>query len=287
MINEKYKIHKKIFDGKRIVAYDIINLSDKIIRVSKNDLIGLILRGLIVNARVTKTGDVIGFKTKLSELPSVKLRDKGRFILVYHGSAAIVKKPKYGFGKVKNDFGPGFYTTRSEEMASEWSVLSEDVVDFGYKNCYKLYVDNLNIIGIGEDIALWLAVLAKFRGLESEDRDGRVRKFVSMYYNKQLELADVIIGWRADDDIYRIVEDFLNNGISLETARKVLLLGGFGKQFVLKSKKAFDNIEFVRADKVKVSEYRLKARKRSELASRNYYGVDDDRSGTLLRDLIR
>ena len=44
---------------------------------------------------------------------------------LYHGSAQIIKKPVYGYGKIYNDYGLGFYCTDSVEMAKEWG-LSEN-----------------------------------------------------------------------------------------------------------------------------------------------------------------
>ena len=48
-------------------------------------------------------------------------------VIVYHGSDHILKEPIYQGGKTDNDYGNGFYTTRSEERRvgkecrSRWS----------------------------------------------------------------------------------------------------------------------------------------------------------------------
>ena len=41
---------------------------------------------------------------------------------LYHGSPQILKKPIFGFGKIENDYGCGFYCTEIEDMAKEWST---------------------------------------------------------------------------------------------------------------------------------------------------------------------
>ena len=41
---------------------------------------------------------------------------------VYHGSDHIIERPKYGYGKIYNDYGVGFYCTENQNMAKEWGV---------------------------------------------------------------------------------------------------------------------------------------------------------------------
>lgn len=36
---------------------------------------------------------------------------------LYHGSANIIEKPVFGFGKAYNDYGLGFYCTDNLQMA--------------------------------------------------------------------------------------------------------------------------------------------------------------------------
>ena len=36
---------------------------------------------------------------------------------VYHGSDHIIERPKYGYGKIYNDYGVGFYCTENQNMA--------------------------------------------------------------------------------------------------------------------------------------------------------------------------
>lgn len=41
---------------------------------------------------------------------------------LWHGSSRVIKHPEYGLGKPNNDYGRGFYCTRSVELAKEWGV---------------------------------------------------------------------------------------------------------------------------------------------------------------------
>ena len=40
---------------------------------------------------------------------------------LWHGSSRVIKHPEYGLGKPNNDYGRGFYCTRSVELAKEWA----------------------------------------------------------------------------------------------------------------------------------------------------------------------
>ena len=44
---------------------------------------------------------------------------------VYHGSDHIIERPKYGYGKIYNDYGVGFYCTENQNMAKEWGVSAD------------------------------------------------------------------------------------------------------------------------------------------------------------------
>ena len=40
-------------------------------------------------------------------------------MILYHGSNHIIEMPTLGGGKRTNDYGPGFYTTESLELAGD------------------------------------------------------------------------------------------------------------------------------------------------------------------------
>ncbi|HAL18981.1 MAG TPA: hypothetical protein DCO86_05130 [Spirochaetaceae bacterium] len=59
---------------------------------------------------------------------------------IYHGSNSIIEKPVFGYGKVRNDYGLGFYCTEELDMAKEWGVSKNAG---GYANIYKIEMDGL------------------------------------------------------------------------------------------------------------------------------------------------
>ena len=59
-------------------------------------------------------------------------------ITIYHGSPSVVEKPALGLGKPNNDFGSGFYTTKSIELAKEWACPKPG--EDGFANEYALNI---------------------------------------------------------------------------------------------------------------------------------------------------
>lgn len=64
---------------------------------------------------------------------------------LFHGSPSIIEKPQFGYGKVYNDYGLGFYCTDSLEMAKEWGVAQNRN---GYANRYELDCEGLKILDL-------------------------------------------------------------------------------------------------------------------------------------------
>jgi hypothetical protein len=40
---------------------------------------------------------------------------------LYHGSVGAIKKPEFGKGNQRNDYGLGFYCTEVLDLAKEWA----------------------------------------------------------------------------------------------------------------------------------------------------------------------
>ena len=76
-------------------------------------------------------------------------------------------------------------------------------------------------------------------------------------YNIDISEYDLIIGYRADDSYFRFAEDFLNNSISVEKLERAMYLGKLREQIVLKSEKAFEQLDKLYAS---VSNLRSKGR---------------------------
>ena len=77
-----------------------------------------------------------------------------------------------------------------------------------------------------------------------------------MYFKKravgkvpaEVKTSDIIIGYRANDSYFSLANAFLNNTLSLTQLEKALYLGILGEQTVLKSRKSFEHIRYVRSE---------------------------------------
>lgn len=212
-------------------------------------------------------------------------------MIVYHGSNKIIEKPLYGFGKKYNDYGLGFYCTESKELAKEWAC---DKIHDGYANAYRLNISDLKVLDLNSDnynVLNWLSILLKNRTFNCDtDMEISAKRFLETHYSVDIDQYDVIRGYRADDSYFRFAEDFLSNTISIEKLEEAMHLGRLGEQIVLKSKKAFDNIEYIKqkSEYADSNIYYAKKNKRDEQARSNYKRIKTDIfQGTFIRDIIR
>ena len=163
-------------------------------------------------------------------------------------------------------------------MAKEWAAGKDKD---GYANHYKLDCSELNILELNSKnycILHWLAVLLKNRefdapsGLAYEAKEYLLKNFMVDY-----ESYDAIIGYRADDSYFSFAQDFINGTISYRQLNNAMHLGKLGEQFVLKSKKSFDLLQFVDYELADSREWYAKKISRDKMARREYFDVERNR----------
>jgi hypothetical protein len=203
-------------------------------------------------------------------------------LILFHGSTEIIETPKFGEGKIYNDYGRGFYCTENPELAKEWACT--EGID-GYVNQYEMETDHLNILNLSSDeytILHWLALLMTYRKIRlSTPIMKRGSEWLKEHFMIQIEEYDAIIGYRADDSYFSFARAFVNNEISLEQLSRAMKLGKLGEQFVLKSQKSFEVIRFLSAKSVDNTIY---------YARREAYYMEhenEDINGIYMRDLLR
>ena len=166
--------------------------------------------------------------------------------ILYHGSPEIVERPEFGKGKPYNDYGPGFYCTESLELAREWACGSDIG---GYANKYRLQSDGLTVLSLSggqTHILNWLAVLVNNRTFRlSNDLAFEAREYLIREFLPDISAYDIICGYRADDSYFAFASAFLTGGLSIGQLGRAMLLGKLGDQVVLKSREAFERIEFL------------------------------------------
>ena len=204
---------------------------------------------------------------------------------LYHGSVTKVSKLEFGFGNPYNDYGLGFYTTPSFEMAAEWSVPTPD--ENGFVNEYEVRLKDLSILHLDElPFEYWVSVLMQNRGgLFNREVNQDMVKFIKKY-PMNLSSYDVVCGYRADDAYFSFVRDFCLNILSLENLQKAMYLGDLGIQYCLLSEKAFEKTTFIKSTDITAKVYHQKRIKRDDVARNRYLNMPNKRVGTLLLDII-
>ena len=192
-------------------------------------------------------------------------------MIVYHGSDHIVEVPVYNGSKRTNDYGYGFYTTESIELAKEWACSDQRN---GFANIYEFNPEGLSMLRLNSpeyNILNWLAILTKYR---SYWQNGSIAEEAKNYLQKHFFVDpapyDVIFGYRADDSYFTFAQDFVAGAISLKKLSEAMRLGKLGEQIVLKSEKAFEHIRFFGAEPADAETYYEKKALRDREARRAY-----------------
>ena len=211
-------------------------------------------------------------------------------LILYHGSSEIIEKPIFGKGKAYNDYGRGFYCTENFELAKEWACT--EGID-GYANQYEIETDGLKILNLssGEYTVLhWLALLMTYRKLRlSTPVMKRGAEWLKEHFLVNIEDYDAIIGYRADDSYFSFARAFVSNEISLGQLSHAMKPGKLGEQFVLKSREAFEAIQFVSYVASDNTIYYARRKARDDAARAAFFAEleRDDMDGIYIRDLIR
>lgn len=209
-------------------------------------------------------------------------------LILYHGSAKIIKTPIYGYGKKNNDFGLGFYCTKELELAKEWACSS---LSDGFANKYSINLDGLNILDLTSNdynILNWITILVTHRIFRIKNPiAARAIRYLKENFYVDVEAYDIIIGYRADDSYFDFAEAFLNNSINVNELSTALKLGKLGKQFVVKSEYAFSKLNFLGYEHALNQTYYVKRKARNDEACKNYYEILQKNSkGLYINDII-
>lgn len=210
---------------------------------------------------------------------------------IYHGSTQIIKRPIYGAGHRRNDYGPGFYCTVDVDLAKEWAAKTNVG---GYVNSYNIDTGGLTVLDLTSSeytILHWLTILLQNRTFELKSPlAARGRNY--LYDNFRLDYAgyDVIYGCRADDSYFSFAMDFLSGVISFRQIANAMYFGNLGNQFVIKSREAFSMLRFTGFEQVDAGEWYPKSVARDSAARKEYldverYNIQDD--DIFITDILR
>lgn len=213
-------------------------------------------------------------------------------MIIYHGSKEIIEKPEFGKGNKKNDYGLGFYCTENVELAKEWACSNNETN--GYANKYEIDLSDYKVLDLREEkysILNWIALLLKFRTFDvNTPISAQAKEYILENFYVDVEEYDVIIGYRADDSYFSFAKDFINNTISVEQLAQAMRLGELGIQIVLKSKNAFDTVQYISYELAECKEYYVKRVSRDKKARESYLSGHRQNSvsdGLFVMDIIR
>ena len=212
-----------------------------------------------------------------------------QFITLYHGSEKVIETPTFGEGRRNNDFGLGFYCTRSEALAKEWAVSS---LRNGFANRYTLNTEYLNILNLNSPeytILNWIAVLVEHRLFSIKTPVAhRAKRYLIENFGINVNAFDLIIGYRADDSYFDYAESFLNNGITVKQLARAMRLGKLGEQVVVKSKFAFSCLQYEGFDLAEKEKYYILRKARDDEANKMYFKIlEDESDGLYIQDIMR
>ena len=179
---------------------------------------------------------------KYSEIRLARKLLSNEIITIYHGNKVENMVPTYGLGGTNNDYGRGFYTTPSIELAKEWAWGTYTAGNKAYVHTFELNIKGLNILNLTElDSIHWIAELVYNRKLNIQDKEV-VQDNIKILLDKyKLDTGkhDIIIGYRANDSYFVYAEAFVSGTIYKDTLEKALRAGELGIQVFIKSEKAF------------------------------------------------
>lgn len=188
---------------------------------------------------------------------------------IFHGSKTKIENPQKRYGKLYNDYGQGFYTTESFDLACEWAT--SDNCD-GVVNEYDLDISQLKVLKLDKsyNILNWLAILLDNRTIQfKSELSKQACDFIKDKFLINYKDYDVIIGYRADDSYFSFSNDFVNNEIPLQTLEDSMYLGTLGLQ-VFVTNNGFNKIKYINCHKVYSEDYYTKYINRDNLARENY-----------------
>ena len=148
----------------------------------------------------------------------------------------------FGLGDDHHDYGRGFYLTDDVDLAKEWAVY-RPIESNGWVHAFRLADDGLSVLDFQKlGVLAWMAELMKHREAGRSKRFNLLSgKFVEKY-GVDSSGYDVIRGWRANASYFYIVTKFVHDEIDIDILEELLMLGGLGIQYCLKSRRAFESV---------------------------------------------
>lgn len=204
---------------------------------------------------------------KDSEKPGLKI--------LFHGAKNEISEPlSVSYSKPDNDFGKGFYL--GENLFQSESFVSNYPKSSVYVFCYRQNKKRRIKEYIVDE--KWMLAVAYNRGLIQRYSDSEKIKAIV----EEIDKSDIIIAPIADNNMYQLIDEFVQGNITDKQCVACLSATDLGKQYVFLNDDALKDLELIERCYIcsnEKKEYQIEKNKRSDVglqkvryAKREYAG---------------
>ena len=120
------------------------------------------------------------------------------------------------------------------------------------------------------------------------DLQEKAKQYILEQFLPDYREYDVIRGYRADDSYFSFAAAFLNNALTLEQLNRAMYLGDLGEQIAVRSRLAFEKLEFIGVEPAVREIYYPKKANRDQMARQLFRKEKTNVcQGTYMIDLMR
>lgn len=166
----------------------------------------------------------------------VKRDEDDNKLIVYHGSKKGIAGKIEPISRESCDFGKGFYL--GTDPAQPLTLICDDDKPILYT--MKLDLTGLKVLKVEMNLE-WAMLIAYYRGYMDEVTGSEIYK----KYERLADGYDVILGYIANDRMYRVMKSFFEKEITDAALIHSLSALDLGRQYVCKTAKACDQLEIV------------------------------------------
>ena len=183
-------------------------------------------------------------------------------LIVYHGSKKGIAGKIEPISRESCDFGKGFYL--GTDPAQPLTLICDEDKPILYT--MKLDLTGLKVLKVEMNLE-WAMLIAYYRGYMDDVKGSEIYK----KYERLADGYDVILGYIANDRMYRVMKSFFEKEITDVALIHSLSALDLGRQYVCKTAKACDQLEIV--DKKELTSLEL-AILRDKSIVRRQEGID-------------
>lgn len=233
-----------------------LKLSNKL-KISRNSLEEILKTNEVSIDVLEKIYSSIYLDNYRLNLAKEEILKESNELILFHGSKEGLNEIKIDGSRATCDFGYGFYLGESYEQALNF------IVQYPKSSVYSFKIDikDLKIKRFECDLE-WMLAVAYYRGKNEEIKsNNKVLKII-----KEIEDADIIIAPIADNKMFNILSEFSLGEINMDVAIHSLSAYGLGNQYIIKTEKALNRLEFIENYYVSIPERQNVSKKSLERA---------------------